>query len=139
MNNEQNNDKLSDDLRKYLESVPPVTKADLDGLEKAARNLDNDPAFLAECSKEAFVENLIAERDALKAQVEELALQDRLKTREINTLVPENRNLIAERDELRAAVVRLLAVFYHEDHNAETKIDAAAKARLLLVKTAPKT
>lgn len=38
---------LSEDLRKYLESIPPFTMAELEALEKAARDLNNDPEFLA--------------------------------------------------------------------------------------------
>lgn len=51
------------------------------------------------------IDQHIAAVAALKAERDELHKQDRLKTREINVLVAENRAVIVERDELQKLVV----------------------------------
>lgn len=68
---------------------------------------------------------------ALKAERDELHRQDRLKTREINVLVVENRALIKERDELREALrecEHVLALF-HGDYEPTLKVVRAALKR----------
>lgn len=50
---------VPDDLRAYLERVPPVTSDDLTRLKAAAESLDDDPSFQAEFLKSLFVERML--------------------------------------------------------------------------------
>lgn len=59
MTKQPNADELSEDLRSYLESVEPLTQADVARLEKAAADLNADPGFQAELVKGLFVERIL--------------------------------------------------------------------------------
>jgi transcriptional regulator with XRE-family HTH domain len=50
---------LPADLRDYLETVPPVTAAELAHLQKAGEALDRDPAFQADYLKSRFAERML--------------------------------------------------------------------------------
>jgi len=49
---------LPEDIRKYLETVPPLSQEDLAELRAAAGELDSDPAFQAEYLKGLFIEKM---------------------------------------------------------------------------------
>jgi len=54
-----NANELPEDIRAWLESVPKLTKNDLEELRRAGEALDNDPAFRAELIKGRFVSEML--------------------------------------------------------------------------------
>ncbi len=54
-----NANELPADIRAWLDSVPTLTKHDLEELRRAGEALDNDPAFCAELIKGRFVSEML--------------------------------------------------------------------------------
>jgi plasmid maintenance system antidote protein VapI len=54
-----NANELPEDIRAWLETVPTLTKNDLEDLRRAGEALDQDPAFCAELIKGRFVSEML--------------------------------------------------------------------------------
>lgn len=66
-----NANELPEDIRAWLETVPRLTKNDLEELRRAGEALDKDPAFRAELIKGRFVSEMLeAMEEAGKTQAE---------------------------------------------------------------------
>lgn len=64
---------LDPDLRDLLANTPKLTPNDLAELGTAVRELDNDPAFIAELNKSRFIETLLQAMNAQGVTQSELA------------------------------------------------------------------
>lgn len=66
-----NTTELPADIREWVDSIPTLTKSDLEELRRTGEALDKDPAFRAEFIKGRFVSEMLAAMDeAGKSQAE---------------------------------------------------------------------
>lgn len=64
---------LSEDLQRYLQSVPAMTQSDLDELQDSAKELARDPKWRADYLKGLFVEQVLAAMEEEQLSQSELA------------------------------------------------------------------
>jgi transcriptional regulator with XRE-family HTH domain len=84
---------ISDDLRQYLEGIPPVTKADLGELRAAGEELAANPGFQAESLKSLFIEKVLLAMEEKGISKSELAKRWKKSRQYISKLLHEDRSV----------------------------------------------
>jgi DNA-binding phage protein len=81
---------ISDDLRKYLDSIPDTTPEMVASLQKDIQDLDKNPEFVAEYLKAQFVEEIYQIMHKEKISISELAKRMNIEKRYVKNLLNEN-------------------------------------------------